>query len=353
MNARRGYTLIETVLALGVMAILAGALGSVLLIAVRAIPSGQAARGSTSPTAAAGGALDLLASELRFATAIASGTTTAIEFTTPDRDGDGSADTLRYEWGGDAGDPLTRRVNSGAASNVVPGVQAFALNYTWREEMTTTKGRLNSGASTMLCSYDTGSPSPFSLNTVTGVGMTLKPVLPMDAVAYSITKVWVKMRSGNTAGSPKFDLVIYAVDAQGKPTSTVLASRTSIDAGNLSSSMEWYEAELSVPALAPSSGFAVTVIGRSGSESGGVGTFSTGSLSPGEGLVTTTNAGTSWSISTTSAMCVRVQGTVITRDQTTSTTRTLERVDLHIQTSDAGAQAVDVSALTRNRPVLP
>lgn len=353
MTSRRGYTLIETLLALGVMSVLAGALGSVLLIAVRAIPSAQTARGSASPTASAGGALDLIASELRYATAVTKGTTTQIEFTTPDRDGDGTPEALAYAWSGVAGDPLTRRVNGGAATTFVPNLETLALTYTWRTLATTTLGTLSTGSSTNLSAYDHASPTPYSVGPAVGVGMTLKPTMPAGALSYSISKVSIKLRRGSTSGGPAFDVVVYGVNAQGTPTSTILASKTNIDAGSLANSLEWYEADLVVAGMPAGSAFAVAVMYRSGTEPCRAGTFTSGSMSPGEGLLTTANAGASWTLSSTSALCVKIEGRITTRDRTTSTVRTLERVDLHVQTRDAGSQAVDVSALTRNRPVLP
>jgi hypothetical protein len=48
-----------------------------------------------------------MAAELQYATAINQRSATLIEFTVPDRSGDGVPETIRYEWSGVPAIPLT------------------------------------------------------------------------------------------------------------------------------------------------------------------------------------------------------------------------------------------------------
>ena len=61
-----------------------------------------------------------------------------MEFTVADRNGDLSDETIRWEWSGTPADPLTRKVNGGAAVNMLDDVYDFTLAYN-HDEVTTTE----------------------------------------------------------------------------------------------------------------------------------------------------------------------------------------------------------------------
>ena len=114
--APRGFTLLEMVVGTAIMSVLMVAMGSILLIAGRALPQSQSVTGTTASAAAAA---DQMASELRYALAVNQRSTTMIEFTVADRNNDGLPETIRYEWSGTAGDPLTRTYNAGTAAQIL------------------------------------------------------------------------------------------------------------------------------------------------------------------------------------------------------------------------------------------
>src|SRR5690349_22532054 len=86
------FTLIEMLISLAIMALIAAALGSTIVLASRALDQ-QAGPGAT--TVAARRATDRLLGELAGATAFSERTATAVTFTVPDRDGDGAPETIR------------------------------------------------------------------------------------------------------------------------------------------------------------------------------------------------------------------------------------------------------------------
>lgn len=73
-------------------------------------------------------ALIRLRTELEQATAIVTLTSSKVTFRHPDVTGDSATDTITYEWSGTAGDPVTRKVNTGSAEDVLTQCRAFTLS---------------------------------------------------------------------------------------------------------------------------------------------------------------------------------------------------------------------------------
>lgn len=123
--ARRGFTLMELVLSIGVMSILLLGVTKAILIASRAVPAADSRKQSRSDAAAA---VDRLQADLTFATSITELTSTAITFTVADRGhGAAGAETIRYAWSGTAGAPLTRAYNGSVPVNVVSSVTSLSI----------------------------------------------------------------------------------------------------------------------------------------------------------------------------------------------------------------------------------
>lgn len=113
MSARRGFTLIELVVSLGIVGVLSMALGSTILLSTRAMPTPG---GGPETSASAGRALQLIGTDLRLATSVAIPNVRTLTLTVPDFTGDSNAETISYEWAGTPGNPLTRRVNADTSS---------------------------------------------------------------------------------------------------------------------------------------------------------------------------------------------------------------------------------------------
>jgi len=122
---RHGYTLLELMITLPLLAILLAGMAAAVGLAARAMPE---ANTHTSAPLSAAAACDQLAAELGYATAITSRSATSIQFTCPDRNGDNIAESIQYTWTG-AGTGLNRSLNGGAAQALLPGVQQLSLTY--------------------------------------------------------------------------------------------------------------------------------------------------------------------------------------------------------------------------------
>lgn len=122
----RGFTLIELTVALSISSILLMAVGSIIVLATKALPGPNDSNVlllKSKPIATQ------IESDLQESVSINSASSTAIEFTVNDRDGDSNPETIRYEWSGTPGAALTRQYNGGIVHNVLDSVQEFGLTF--------------------------------------------------------------------------------------------------------------------------------------------------------------------------------------------------------------------------------
>ncbi|MCP4379484.1 MAG: hypothetical protein GY794_25350, partial [bacterium] len=127
LNRRaRGFSLMETIVSVGVTATLMGGMVSVMSIASRASYNNIAA---SEHTYQARDVVSDITTDLGLAQSFTERTSTTVAFKVPDRDGDGMAESIKYTWSGGSGGTLTRQYNGGTVVIVAQDVQHFNLNY--------------------------------------------------------------------------------------------------------------------------------------------------------------------------------------------------------------------------------
>jgi len=124
---RRGFSLVEMILSLAIVAILLGSMGSLVVVAAKAMPG----RAGAAELATAGAAfLEQMTSDLSCAEVISAAGDTGIDFEVGDRDGDGKRESIRYEWGGAGSVPIRVYNGETAAMEVPPLItDSFVLGY--------------------------------------------------------------------------------------------------------------------------------------------------------------------------------------------------------------------------------
>ena len=249
----RAFTLLELVLAIVILSLIVAACGSVGLLAVRTLN----ACGAADPLAEGRAAADEIAADLRMALAITEQTPTAITFTVPDRNGDGSPETIRYAWSG-AGTPLTRQVNGAPvpAAPIAQNVQVFDLQYLARTAGPPPPAQ---GSEAVLVCYDNVlATKEFGIKNNTWVCQYFKPVLPGNAVSWKVTRVRVQLRQAVSAGSP-YSVEFTSIDAQQKPMGLPLETVV-LDTGNLPTVPTWIEVPFkNLSGLDPSRGYGIVI----------------------------------------------------------------------------------------------
>src|SRR3954447_7948628 len=127
------FTMLEMMVAVVASTFLLAGLGSVMFIArqIAYSPTAAARRAKTADI------INQISDELRYATIITQQTSQILEFLVADRNSDGTAEKIRYEWSGTAGDPLRKSINGGTAVDVLPAVYAFAVTLQQKAKSTT------------------------------------------------------------------------------------------------------------------------------------------------------------------------------------------------------------------------
>ena len=122
-RSRRGYSLVELLVASASAAMLMGGLASALFLSGEALAPDHVSINASD----ASRVLATLRDDLRHATRITQLSGTSATFYTADRDGDGQQEKLRYAWSGEAGAPLVFEYNDGGEQTLITSVQTFEL----------------------------------------------------------------------------------------------------------------------------------------------------------------------------------------------------------------------------------
>ncbi len=229
----RAFTLVEVVLALGIMTILMGAMASALVIVARAVPDGTSPREAVADGAAA---VDQIAAELHTAIAVSSRTDASITFTVPDRTGDGVDDTIAYQWSGTPGDPLERQFNGGGVEEFVADVHYLELLY---DVTTNTEQRpveVESAESQLSGFTSLVSVSDFAITPTNWTAQTFQPNLSPGAISWSITRAKFRAAWGDFVLDGILGVELRPVAPTGKPTATAIEQVTILESG-----LQWYQ----------------------------------------------------------------------------------------------------------------
>ncbi|MGH7135707.1 MAG: prepilin-type N-terminal cleavage/methylation domain-containing protein, partial [Pirellulales bacterium] len=310
---RRGFSLAEVVVGSAVLAMFMLATPLAIRMASQGVPDGK---NTASAAVDASRAMEVVASDLAFATSVSSKTSASLTFTVPDRNGDGQPETIQYYWTAPAAGqplaPLFRQYNGSAPAAIAKNVQEFSLVYDTRPVSSSTT---TTGAETVVFSADTG--RAFGSNPVASnswEGEFFQPVLPANALSWNLTRVELNVQKGQVLDQASVQIWKAAgqypdsivLDTSPQNASTALPSMTTVsfpfaNLGNLSPS-----ASLFVVVTSSDSKPACLVQQCGGS--GGLG-----------GRVHSPGTASNWATDPGHDLCVSVYGTV----NTPGTTNTL------------------------------
>jgi len=304
-RCRSGFTMIEMVTSLVILAILLLACGSVVSLASYTINQSST---RTASQIQGGDAVSQLTDDLNVALNFTERTATSTTFTVPDRLNAGSPQTVRYAWGG-AGTALTRQFNAGPAVPIITSAQSLALTYLTRQ-MGPAPEAIRFQHNTVLL----GSAQSFKLDNKHWIAQYFQPTLPTGTTSWTLTRVQLMFQAGPpTAWTP---VLVIMPDANLLPNGAVLA-QTNIYSSAMSSNWEMVDATFAgLSKLSPSQGLCIEVQYNNGS-----GTNSGVQLQYESALLsilsntcfsTSSNTGVTWAASGlgTSVAMMNVYGTV-------------------------------------------
>lgn len=207
-RARPAFSLVDVVMGIIVASVVAAAIGGVLVLLSKAVPQSASA---TTPTLVPRARLaDDIATELRYATGFSVMEARAVSFTVPDRDADGKDELIRYQWGGNTGDPVTRQYNGSAPVTIAQDIKDLSFTYAKRKVTTTQNVAVPStSAETLLASFSgwngiTASQSGLTVGTAAWNSQAFRidpAMLPPGAKNLTITRVRLKMKKPLLGGA--------------------------------------------------------------------------------------------------------------------------------------------------------
>ena len=341
----RGLTLLEMTISLAVTGVIVLGLGSTMVVASKAMPTGPA-----NSVLLGAHAIEQISSELAYATAINSRSSRCVEFAVPDRNSDAVPETIRYEWSGVAGAPLTRRYNGGAAAALLDAVQTFGLTY-HLDTTSTQIAQSTEGAESLLRSFQAVDVShDYVVTSSSWYGQYFKPSLPADTVSWRVTRVefYAKL-SGHSSGSCRVQL--QSATAGHVPSGVVLQETTLMEY-TLWDSYHKQSFTFDVSGLSANQGLCLVFRHEDGTEACRIqGDESIGSPASDSALVLSADLGASWSTYSTESLRYSVYGTVTAPGQPqTQQVLYLSGLDVAVQTgTDTTARSVTGIRLL-NRP---
>ncbi len=305
-NRRKAITLAETILSMTIMTIVMGTTtGAIQMITLQ----GNKKQFEEKTRAESAIALHQLRSEIAFATNMSVMSDKVIEFTTPDVDGDGSDDVLRYEWSGTTGDPLKRLINGVLDYESVSDVTDFSMFYDLQVLETTDAGGTPQSPSSTLLKVGKGTARVTNVvGVATPIAQIIVPDLPPEAINWSIDSVACRIRrSGASIGRVR--PIIKPTTASGVPGWKQLEVGTSITDDDLpTNAFTWVTRSFTrVTGLDPSKSVAFCLHEEKAANTVDVRCVT----APTDGasmLATSANWGLTWSKDPGTSMKVRVKG---------------------------------------------
>lgn len=316
MRRPRGYTLLEIVVALPVMAMLLLGLGSAVKIAAQAVPNGTT---TPSATLSARELLDLITTDLTYATTINTdvtqpGAANQLQFNLAQSNGSLSTTCqVQYNWPGTAGTSFQRQFNG--QQTTLPNVQEFTLAY---DKKAVALPTTYSTSATMLLFSSDGSgafsTNDNSITTTNWVGEYFQPVLASNVYSWNVTSASIYLKQ--TTGPPNgINSIQIRTAAGGVPTSTVLAQQ-SFPEGNLTGNYTYNSISFPpVPYQSPATGLCLVVACQNNSPSCLAQSYYGATAN--SNCVSTTNAGSSWQNASGQSLSYYIYGTVQTPNPTT------------------------------------
>jgi hypothetical protein len=293
-----------------------------------------------------------LADELQYATLLVGQSPQAVEFVVADRDSDGKAEKIRYEWSGTSGDPLVKIVNGGAPKTVLDSIEEFAASYILKPE-TATLNTTSETAEAILIGNDNVQAGADRDVTATShmaqlVDAAALNAVPANAICWNATKVQFQGRDHSSADESLLIQLRSTGGAYDGPTSEVLG-QVSIPESNLGG-MRWQDAVFSNPVrgLPLHRKFTLVWAGLGGDAARMLYSDS----APG-GVFQSTDSGATWQYMTTRQLYYRVHGTYTLPGMTHNLVRNyVSHVQLVVQSGDQGHARIDTSVPLVNLPEL-
>ncbi len=305
---RRGFTLIEAVMAAGVTGVLLASIGSVVSLCARSMPE----RGSDGAIVASEvqDGLSMMGDDLSGATSVVSAGAADLSFRVLDPSAASKVRVVRYWWDGTKGTPLRRTWDGAGEIAVSPALSRLSMSYDWRTVAISTSAGTALGSSTGLAHCLNASGSTFTVGLLPRIAQVVKPRLDASATAWQPTRVRAKVTlTGGLLTS--LYAKIYQGDSSNLGSQTLLATSVSVAALS-GASAGWMDFTFTgAPEIASGQSISI-VLGSVVSLGGALVTYSSSGIADSLACCATSSNGSSWSVMTDGAVAYELYGQVRT-----------------------------------------
>jgi hypothetical protein len=346
---RRGHTLIELMAAMVASAFLLVGLGSVMFIArqVAYTPTDSSSRTTAADV------VNQICDELRYATVVVQQTANTLEFVVADRNSDGTAERIKYQWSGTAGAPLVKTVNGGTGVNVLSSVNSFVITTQQTQKTTTFTTTTDSAETLLLANTAVSGASYRDIDANDSMAQVVDPTVftavPSNAVSWNAMKVDFY---GIQSGVPNSTLAVqirYSGDPNDQPSSNIIG-QTNVAGSGVGNG--WTTVTFSSPIRGLPLNRKINLVfaaGGTGVEPGKIAyndSFATG-------VTDTSNGGASWQLMPSRQMWGRLYGTYTTPGTSYNVTRNyVSSIRIALQAGSQATSRIDAAAPLRNLPEL-
>jgi prepilin-type N-terminal cleavage/methylation domain-containing protein len=353
-RARRrpqAFTMLELMVAMVASAFLMAGLGSVMFIArqVAYSPTAASRRAKTADV------VNQISDELRYATVITQQTSQILEFVVADRNNDGTAEKIRYEWSGVAGDPLRKSVNGATAVDVLTSVYAFNVILQQKAETTTLTTTTDSSEAVLLGNAGVVSGNFREVGTSNFFAIQIVPAaltgLPANALSWNLTKIEFHGKQNGSATETLTVQLRHTGDPNDAPTNSVVG-QTTLAESLISAAYDFNTATFpnGIRNLVFNRFYQVVFLQQSGS---GKSLMLTSNDAAGTGIFESYDAGASWQYVTSRQVYGRLYGTFTTPGPSYNVVRNyVPCIRLALQSGDKSHARIDASIPLQNSPEL-
>ncbi|MEX2316416.1 MAG: hypothetical protein WD669_04640 [Pirellulales bacterium] len=346
---RRGHSLMELVAAMVASAMLLAGLGSVMFIArqIAFTPAASAHRINAASL------VNELTADLRCATLIIEQSPYVLDFVVADRNADGVAERIRYQWSGTPGAPLTRSLAGGTPVTILDSVEEFLITPTTQAKTTTLKTTVTS-AETLLAgntNVQSGTDREISMNNCEA--QQINPAVFLTAAPANATG-WNATRA-DFYGRERDDTTLLVQlrrsgDPNNGPTSNILG-QVNIPGTSLTDNFGWNTATFASPVsgLALHRRFNLVFTGVSSDKAVRLQLTDTAA----GGVLESSDTAATWQYMPSRQMYYRLYGTYTTPGSSYDVTRTYVRqVRVVLRAGSQSAARIDASIPLDNTPEL-
>ncbi len=344
------FTLVETVLSLGILGLIATSMTSIVLLTSRAMPT---ATDVDVANVAAREVTSRIAGDIGTATRLQAVGARSIQFEVADRDGDGNPEMFEYTWSGTAGDPLVWKYNGSEPITVASNVTAFTIALDNANVTVSSTGPDAWGSEEVLHEYQGSKPASMLVQGLNAYGQYFCPTLPADATGWTVTRVgaWLS-RSGTATQAPVLVVQLVDADITGNPGLVKDAAMTlDVSAVTSTSNALAVFTPTTTPTYAPGTGKFLCFSATLATNKFNSANVAADDTAAGPGLLASTTTGLLWTTDSDGGLACVIYGKVRRPSTTTSVVQHAAGVSLTLK--QGTGSTMSASARMLNRPGVP